>query len=163
MFDFSRSGIAATGPIATGEAARKLSQATAREVSRLAEHGDDLVRDAMPNATGETRAGLEIHQTRPNSLYARIRMQPKLKREPGSGKYPADRRPYIITAVAESGRTGGSYQHRIRVTSSGAKSRKTWMKGRRTRKAYRMFTTAAKALRREAESIRADLLTKGWS
>lgn len=84
---------------------------------------------------GFTKANIEGHyydDTRPEgSLYGKVRLRQDLQRDPGSGAYPADRRAYIAAAVLNSGRYGGQKVTKVRVTSSGARKRQYWEKGKR--------------------------------
>lgn len=140
-----------------------LGENSSRIVREMAEHGASLVRSGIKprRPTGFTKGLIEVHQTRAGSLYARIRAKPGEERSPGSATYPSTKRPYIVLAVLESGRRGGHTAYKVRVTSSGARSRKTWVRGSKVQQPLYFFKNAAKALKREAENVRADLLVKG--
>lgn len=150
-----------SGDIWTGAAKRKLAEASSSEVLKLAKKGYWLVHNKLPTATGRTRSGLEVHQTRAGSLYAKVRMAEDL---PARGSGPsAARAPYIIANVWESGRYGGHKEYRVRVLASGARSRSTWVKGKKIRVAHWAFKNAEKVLKRDAAAWRAEALTRDWN
>jgi hypothetical protein len=84
--------------------------------------------------------------------------------EPGIVRLPdstGGRRPYIIAAVLESGRSGATRGISVSMSSRGTRVRETRKQGAKRQAALWMFRNAARVLQQRADQIRADVMTKG--
>jgi hypothetical protein len=164
MPNLSKSSIQFEGPFFEGKPDEKIRKNLTAEVQRLTAEGQRLVQEGVKpqHPTGYTRSHVEgkyYNQGRPlGSLYGKVRMEPGLSRPPDS---TGGRRPYIVAAVLESGRSGGTQGIRVSMSSRGTRARSTWKQGAKRQAALWMFRNAARVLQQHADAIRADLLTKG--
>jgi hypothetical protein len=153
-----------SGPFFEGKPDEKMRKNITDGVHRLTEEGKALVQAGVKpmHPTGYTRSHVEgkwYNEGRPlGSLYGKVRMEPGLTRTPDS---TGGRRPYIIAAVLESGRSGGTRGIRVSMSSRGTRARSTWKQGAKRQAALWMFRDAARVLQQHADAIRADLLTRG--
>jgi hypothetical protein len=153
-----------SGPFFEGKPDEKMRKNVTDAVHRLTEEGKALVQEGVKpqHPTGYTRSHVEgkyYNAGRPlGSLYGKVRMEPGLTRLPDS---TGGRRPYIIAAVLESGRSGGTRGISVTMSSRGTRARSTWKQGAKRQAALWMFRNAARVLQQHADAIRADLLTKG--
>lgn len=117
MIDLKGTDVKVEGPLFGSEAFKTLRRNLYEAVEEVTEKGADYAR-SMPQPSSQTRAGIEAHVYRRQrlavlgggtvgSLYGKVRMKPGLSRSPGSQRYPAARRPYIIAAVHETGHYRG--------------------------------------------------------
>lgn len=119
--NFRESELKVDGVLFTGNASIVIKNNVAEFVDELADEGVRLVRSGIvtKRGTGYTAAGVEKHRKYTNSLFADIRMRPGLERSPGSEKWPASRRAYIINSVLASGVYRGSRSNRKRLDQWG--------------------------------------------
>lgn len=111
---------------------------------------------------GFTRAHIEGHyyddtsaaSGQGGSLYGKVRLEPKLVREPGGKAYGSDRRAYIAAAVLNSGRYGGRKVTKVVLRASGARQRRYWQSGPRRagQKGLRFWYLAYRAQRPKFEA-----------
>lgn len=163
LIDFSPSSVTVNGRLFEGDVAVKLKNNLSVHVGALASDGVKRVRAGIKtkDGTGFTARNVEKHQRPANSLYATVRMKPDLSRPPGSARYPASRRPYIVNAVLENGRFGGQRVRIVTFSSTRARSRSRWQAGAQRQPALYMWRKAATALRARAKDIRENLLLRG--
>jgi hypothetical protein len=135
----------ASGDFFTKDVSKTITENAKDAVEWLAKQGPGLVARNLPTTgSGFTARGIEgfaykrvSRNVSVVSVKGLVRMKPGLSRSPASGKWPAERRPYVVNAVLETGKYGSH-----------------------PRVAHHQFRRAAARLRAYSRAIRIDL-TKG--
>ncbi len=172
MIELRGGSVEFDGPFFRRDVTQTIRQNAERAVDELSQQGAELVRQNLRSGirrpTGFTAGAIEggsmtrtriVTGARVGSIFGKVRMKPGMSRG-GSAAAPADRVPYIIERVLESGHYGG--QRGSIIGPTGKRRKTNWYAGRtqKKRRAIHQFRDAYRVLKVRAAAIRADL-TRG--